>query len=125
MLEDQIKVIHKMRNKNLPNTFYVGRPSILGNPYTHLVCQTKADVKVDSVNEAIECYEEYINEEIDNGNEQIIEALQPMLLALEEGKTIHLACWCKDEVTPFVTDNKYCHADVIRNILLDEMEAEE
>lgn len=125
MYEDQIKVTHKKRNTGLPNTFYVGRPSPLGNPFTHYQASTLADVQVGSIEEAVERYEEYLDEEIENGNEQIIAEFQPMLVALTEGKTIHLACWCKDEVTPFKTDYKVCHADVIRNVLLDELDPQE
>lgn len=123
--ENQIKVIHKIRNKQLPNTFYVGRPTALGNPFTVYKTTNHNDIQVGSILEAVQEYEVYFEEELEAGNEQMIAQLEPIFQALTEGKTVHLACWCKDEVTPFASDSEYCHSDVIRNFLLDELEAEE
>ena len=121
--ENSIKVTHFMRNRKLPNTMQVGRPSPLGNPFTHYKTGTLADVTVGSVEEAVQCYEAYLDEEIESGNEAIIAQLQQIIAMVQTGETVHLACWCKDEVTPFQTDSKICHADVIRNVILDELDA--
>ena len=123
--EPKIVIIHRMRNKNLPNTFNVGRPTVLGNPYTHYTKSTLADIQVSTHNEAVSCYEDWLDEQVDNGNQQVIEALKSIMTVINQGETVHLACWCKDEVTPFKTDHKYCHADVIRNFLLDEWDAQQ
>ena len=120
-----ILITHAMRNKKLPRTHYVGRPSVLGNPYTHLRTPNKADITVANITEAVYAYDDYITEAINEGNERIIDALNVILDDAEQGGTIHLCCWCKDEVTPYSTDNELCHADIIRDIILTELDPQE
>ena len=71
---------------------YVGRPSKWGNPYTHLE-KSAAKFKVDSIEEAVKKYEEYLisNKELFN--------------SLFELKNKKIACWCK---------TKKCHAYILK-----------
>lgn len=119
-----IHIIHTKRTLNKPNTFYVGRPTVLGNPYTHYHKSTLADIQVATIEEAVASYEDYFYDKIDNPKDEdkaFRDALEDIFIAAEEQPDIYLACWCKDEVNPFQTDYKLCHADVIRNFITDEL----
>lgn len=62
---------------------YCGRPSLLGNPFTHIKDKkTKAEFLVNTREEAVSKHKEYISEHSE---------LLPMIYDLK-GKTI--SCWC-------------------------------
>lgn len=72
---------------------YIGRPSIWGNPYTHIADKTtKAQFVVATREEAVAKYREYI------------ESRPELLLRLVELKGKVLGCWC----SPLS-----CHGDVL------------
>ena len=76
---------------------YIGRPSIFGNPFTHIKDKTTlAKFIVKNREEAIEKYKEWIL------NQPEILSRLPEL----EGKT--LGCWCKP---------KSCHGDVLVDLI--------
>lgn len=83
-----MKVVHCKRE---PYDVYIGRPSIWGNPFSHLD-DTLAQFRVATREEAIEAYEEWINQRPD------LLSLLPDL----RGKV--LGCWCAP---------KPCHGDVL------------
>lgn len=74
---------------------YIGRPGPWGNPFSHKE-GTKADVKVDSVEEAIACYEEMLRQ-----NPVMLQQVKAEL----KGKI--LGCWCSP---------KACHGEVLARI---------
>lgn len=76
---------------------YIGRPSIWGNPFTHIADRhTKAEYIVATREEAIQRYREYIEK-------------QPqLLLRLLELKGKTLGCWC----SPLA-----CHGDVLVELI--------
>lgn len=75
---------------------YVGRPTEWGNPFTHITDKkTKAEFIVESREEAVEKYREWIL-----GRPDLLEKLHQL-----KGKTI--ACWCKP---------KSCHGDVLAEL---------
>tara|TARA_Y100000034_G_scaffold135898_1_gene209683 strand:- start:240 stop:569 length:330 start_codon:yes stop_codon:yes gene_type:complete len=94
---------------------YVGRPSPLGNPFTHLKRDTKAEFKVDTVEEAIDEYRKWLRNKIYNEPES--EAAQ-MFFDLEEfyylTEELTLLCWCWPDP---------CHADVIAELILERFES--
>lgn len=91
----------------LKGTFvYVGRPGPFGNPFTAKDKvlngkDTKAQFIVDSVEEAVSKYEEWL-------------LSQPELVARvkRDLKGHDLGCWCRHPSTP----DKLCHADVLLRI---------
>ena len=85
------KVVHCKREKF---DVYIGRPSPWGNPFSHLD-NTKAQFKVDTREEAVAKYREYIL--------QKPELLK--LLPTLKGKI--LGCWCSP---------KSCHGDVLAEL---------
>jgi len=86
-------VVHKNR---APYDVYVGRPSEWGNPYSHKD-GTKAQFKVDSVEEAIEEFKQYLWRAIQREGRTML-----VKLSLLHGKT--LGCWCAPGP---------CHAEVL------------
>lgn len=88
------KIVHCKKEEY---DIYVGRPSIWGNPFTHIKDRaTKAKFIVSSREESIEKYREWILK-------------QPHLLSqlhLLKGKI--LGCWCKP---------KSCHGDVLIELI--------
>lgn len=117
-----IHIIHHTRTTGKENTFHVGRPTVLANPYTQYPPSVPGDVKVASHGESIKEYEDYFYDIVDAGEDkEFLEALEDILIAAEENEHVYLSCRCKDELNPFQTDYALCHADVIRNYINDEL----
>lgn len=83
------EVVHYQKDKY---DVYIGRPSKWGNPYSHKD-DTIAEFKVDTVDEAIKKYEEYLL----NNHE--------LMKSLPELKYKKIACWC-------IT--KKCHGYILK-----------
>ena len=113
----KITVVHTKRSK-FTNTVYVGRPSALGNPFSHL--NLKHTIKVASVEDAVERYAEWLDARIKD-TYNVRDALDHIIdVAEEHNNEVYLACWCKDEVHPNTSDHQ-CHADVIRSVILNHL----
>lgn len=80
--------------KKSPYDIYIGRPSIWGNPFSHLP-NTLAKFKVKDRDEAISKYREYL---LSN---------QKLMNQLFELKGKILGCWCKP---------KSCHGDILAEL---------
>ncbi len=88
--------------------FYVGRGSVLGNPYTSKpLDKTKAQFSCACKKEAIDKYKLYLIEKINKKDEEICSYLKEIETASEEG-TAFLICFCKPS---------NCHADFIKEIV--------
>ncbi len=89
MIELELLVVHwQLESYDV----YIGRPSIWGNPFSHLP-NTMAMYKVKTRDEAIEKYEEWIQ-------------TQPHLLArLPELEGKVLGCWCRPKFR--------CHGEIL------------
>ena len=87
---------HHYKNKPLPeNTVYIGRGSKWGNPYSHMT-GTKAEFKVNTREEAIDRYREYLS-----SNRDLMESLHEI-----KGK--NLLCYCSP---------KQCHGNILIEVL--------
>lgn len=86
---------------------YIGRPSKLGNPFSHKE-GTLAKYKTKDHDDTIESHRRWLYEQINIGNETIINELV-RLRAIADEKDLYLGCWC----VPFNT----CHGEVIKEIL--------
>lgn len=85
-------VVHCKRE---PFDVYIGRSGPWGNPFSHLP-SALADYKCDTREEAIACYEEWLQQ-----NPEMIERAKQEL----KGKV--LGCWCNPHA---------CHGDVLARI---------
>lgn len=88
----------------LPNNFYVGRGSILGNPYTHKPLQgTMAIYHVRNRDEAIERYSGYFDLMYEKDS-NFKKAVDEIYEKYKTGEDVYLGCYCHP---------LSCHADII------------
>lgn len=87
---------------------YVGRPSPLGNPFSH-TDGTLAQYRVATREEAVAKYADWLHARIMEGNRAVTRELERLGKLAEERGELTLVCWC----APLP-----CHADVIREVLL-------
>lgn len=86
--------------KKEPFDVYIGRPGPWGNPFSHLP-KSAAEVRCDTREEAIACYEEWLKQ-----HPEVIERARREL----KGKV--LGCWCSP---------KACHGDVLARVANEEI----
>lgn len=111
-----INVIHKMRSgKDIPDHAYIGRPTILGNPFTHLTKDTKALEVVPTVEDAVQRYSGWFYEQFNKDVDFRAEVFKLTNQHLATGE-LNLACWCKDDLKPSPKDHA-CHGDVVRDFV--------
>ena len=91
-----------------PTDVYVGRPSLLGNPFASKPSKL-AKQNVSSAAEAVAQYRPWLREQWRTNPEIKAELLRLARLYKETG-TLHLICWCKLKVN----DDTPCHADIIK-----------
>lgn len=90
------RVVHCKKD---PYDVYIGRPSKWGNPFTHLMGKTRAEIQVESREESIKAYGEWLQ-----GAREVPGRKPP---TREEVKSLYgkiLGCWCK----PLP-----CHGDIL------------
>lgn len=91
-------------HSNCPNNYYIGRGSILGNPYTHIKDRdTKALYVVPTRDEAIERYSHHFDV-MYQGNDSFRKRIDEIYDKYKNGEEIYLGCYCK----PLP-----CHGDII------------
>lgn len=78
---------------------YIGRPSVLGNPF---VLDKDGDR-----DEVVEKYRQWLWKKIRQKNRSVCQELN-RLKRLSESGSVNLVCWCSP---------KSCHGDVIKNCL--------
>lgn len=101
-----ISVVNKKVYKG--GGYYIGRPSPLGNPFSHL-SGTLAAFQVVSRFEAIAKYREWLREKLKTDNE-VSREFKNLLKFYRDFGELTLVCWCVPQP---------CHGNVIRE-LLDE-----
>lgn len=85
---------------------YIGRPSPLGNPYSHMA-GTTAQFKVASREVAVAKYRPWLYDQIYEQNWAVINELNRLLDLARKGD-LKLRCFCSP---------KACHGDVIKEFL--------
>ena len=112
-----IIVVHQKRSAlYLPNVEYVGRPTELGNPYSHLNKKTLAEFYVPTVEDAIQLYGFHfynILMSIPSARAHF----RHLLNVYRQHGILYLSCWCKDELDPRPHDHA-CHCDILREAIL-------
>lgn len=106
-----INVVNKRKHKPTPDDFYCGRPSPLGNKYSHIEKETLAKFVVKSREEAISKHREDFIVEIKTEGE-IRDAFLKIWKHLMEHGRANLICWCAP---------KSCHCDTIKQSLLEQL----
>lgn len=107
-----IKVVNKYKHTPTENDVYIGRGSILGNPYTSIKSkQTKAVCVCDSREESINSFDIYIQEQLANKNLEICNEFN-RIWKMAKGNGVNLVCFCKP---------KDCHGDIIKRIIDEKL----
>lgn len=101
---NEIIIVNKHHKKTYERSFYVGRPSPLGNIF---VITERWDR-----NHVCDLYEKWLNKKIQDQDERVLEALDDIAsLVLDgTGKPVHLECFCAPA---------RCHADHIKKVIQD------
>jgi hypothetical protein len=112
--------LHKEDHCSDENDFYIGRGSILGNPYTHIKNKiTLASFIVNTRDEAINNYSHYFDL-MYKSNIMFRDEIDKIYELYKNGKDVYLGCFCKKYLT---TDNEphsddlSCHGDIIKSKL--------
>lgn len=107
-----IFIVNKYKHTPTNLDVYIGRGSILGNPFTSIKDKkTKAEFVCDSRKESISQFQEYITKEISLKNLEICAELNRIWLMAKEGH-VYLVCFCKP---------KDCHGDIIKQLIESKM----
>ena len=102
------KVVNVLREKGIErdsNYVYIGRGSIYGNPFSHLTKRTGALVQVETREESIEKYKEWIDGEIE------LDIDPPTKEEIMKLENRILGCFCHP---------KKCHGNVLVKIIEEE-----
>ena len=103
--------IHKEKHEG-PDVYYIGRPSILGNPYTHIQDKkTRAEFIVNTREEAVNAYEQYFHYQYES-DEKFSNLIDEIYHKHLNGAHVYLGCFCKPEP---------CHGDIIAKKLQQKL----
>lgn len=100
-----IIVINKSLVMPAPEWIYIGRPSVLGNPYSHR--NISGTIRVGSLEESIEAYSNWLREEFRKKRDVYWEIMR-LVRAYQRYKKLTLVCWCKPNP---------CHGDFLGNAI--------
>jgi hypothetical protein len=108
-----MEVVNKRFHEPTELDLYIGRGSVLGNPYSHIKSRYEV-IPVKTREEAIEKYEELIRSYFSSGKESEITEYIRDLALMDKYFNIRLVCHCKHP------DREVkCHGDVIKDICKD------
>ena len=100
-----ITVVNKYKHTPTENDVYIGRGSVLGNPFTSIKDrQTKAEFICDTREESVEKFKEYLLGKIAEKDKKLCDELN----RIYKMETVILVCFCKP---------KSCHGDFIKKII--------
>ncbi len=98
----------KVETHNGPNNFYIGRGSVLGNPYTHIKDKkTKALYQAKDRDDAIEKYSHYFDL-MYGSNIAFTKEIDKIYEVYKSGVDVYLECYCHP---------LRCHGDIIKEKL--------
>jgi hypothetical protein len=100
-----IRVVNKRTYSG--NGTYIGRPSVLGNPFTHKFGGTQARFIVASREDAVKRYNIYIREAY-RDNSSVRDAINYLVKQYLLSGELTLICWCSP---------KACHGDVLAKLI--------
>jgi Domain of unknown function (DUF4326) len=97
------QVVNKHWHMPTPQDVFIGRPSLLGNPFTHLAGRTRAEILVESREEAVQAYAQWLwHKVVIQRDRAVLSALR----AIAQGS--NLVCYCAPAL---------CHGEVIAHCI--------
>lgn len=104
-----LEVVNKYKHKPTPDDLYIGRGSVLGNPYTSMKDKkTQAEFVCDTKEESIESYKTYLLSRVEEKDPKVTEILNYIWAKVKTGKDVKLVCFCHP---------KPCHGNVIKELI--------
>lgn len=94
-----IEIVNKKTHVKTPNDVYIGRPSVLGNPY--------AIGKHGTRDEVCELYAAWLADKVAAKDRKVVGELNRIWKKAKVGK-VYLVCWCAP---------KRCHGDEIKKLI--------
>jgi len=107
-----INVVNK-KNYSGKDAVYIGRPSPLGNPFTHLSTSTRAKFKVATREEAVEKYRGWLQKALKE-DEEVRGAFENLVRFYRDFGHLTLVCHCAP---------KRCHGEILREMILKAAES--
>lgn len=104
----KIQVVHCKKEKD---HYYIGRPSVLGNPFTHKT-GTTAEIVMETREEAIAAYEKYAMTKIEQGDKDFLSEFRKLKNEFLTKGYLNLGCHC----SPLG-----CHGDIVKKILVTSL----
>lgn len=99
-------MIQVLNKKDSNDGYYIGRGSPLGNPYDFTGSKhPQVKYRVNSRKEAIEGFSSYLDKELNDGNPEICDAINELIIKHKKKENIDLLCFCSP---------KSCHGEVIK-----------
>ena len=105
----------KIETHKGPNNFYIGRGSVLGNPYSHIKDKkTKAIYEAKDRDDAIDKYSRYFDL-MYGKNKAFTKVVDEIYELYRSGEDVYLECYCKKHQSSdnYVNDVR-CHGDIIK-----------
>ena len=104
-----ITVVNKYKHTPTENDVYIGRGSVLGNPFTSIQNrQTKAEFICNNREDSVDNFRQYLLDKISEKDTRICDELN----RIYKMKDVNLICFCKP---------KSCHGDVVKEIIESKM----
>lgn len=113
-----IYVYNRRIETHTKNDFYIGRGSVLGNPYSHIKDKkTKAIYEAKDRDDAIDKYDHYFDL-MYGSNKAYTKAIDEIYEAYKSGEDVFLGCFCKKyQSNEYHNDEIRCHGDIIKRKL--------
>jgi len=102
-----INIVNKKTHKSTSFDYYIARPNIIGNPFSHKK-SIYAEYYVENRDNAIDNYREWLKYQLSENNIDIITELKNIQDFYKKNNNINLVCWCSP---------KRCHGEVIKDFL--------
>jgi tRNA-dihydrouridine synthase len=102
-----IKVCNKHFHEQTEKDIYIARPSIFGNPWSHMDSSYPDAKKTETRKEAIDNYLQYFLQQYKN-NVEFQEIVDHLTELHKQGQDINLVCWCAPHE---------CHGDIIKKFI--------
>ncbi len=103
-----IKVCNNHYHKENPEKdIYIARPSLLGNPWSHLDSNFEGAKKTKTRKEAVDNYIQYFIQQYKN-NKEFKEIIDDLVTLHKNNEDINLICYCAPNM---------CHGDVIKKFI--------
>lgn len=101
---NHIEILNRHKHPHDGSETYIGRPTPLGNPYTHLKVETKGVIRVPTRIQAVALYRDWLASACTHDHKVIVAITQ-----LYNQVNLKLSCYCKPAA---------CHGDVIKDVLI-------